>query len=58
LLDSGDYTTPFMIMAIGYLILIGLYWRVFRPLDASREWLDEEPKESPEIVADPLVARP
>ena len=58
LLDSGDYTTPFMIMAIAYLISIGLYWRVFRPLDASRERLDEKPAEGPVHGPDPLAVRP
>ena len=33
LLDGGDYTTPFLIMAVAYVISTAIYWRVFRPLD-------------------------
>ena len=33
LLDGGDYTTPFLIMAGAYVISTAIYWRVFRPLD-------------------------
>jgi len=33
LLDSGDYTTPFLIMAGAYVVSTAIYWRVFRPLD-------------------------
>ena len=35
LLDSGDFATPFVIMATFYLISTMIYWRVFRPLELS-----------------------
>ena len=35
LLASGDYTTPFIIMATFYLVATLIYWRVFRPLERS-----------------------
>ncbi len=35
LLDAGDFTTPFMIMAGASLISTVIYWRVFRPLEIS-----------------------
>ena len=35
LMDSGDFTTPFMIMAAAYLASTMVYWRVFRPLELS-----------------------
>ena len=37
LMDSGDFTTPFVIMATFYLVATLIYWRVFRPLEQSRE---------------------
>ena len=37
LLASGDYTTPFIIMATFYLVATLIYWRVFRPLEQSGE---------------------
>jgi hypothetical protein len=33
LLDSGDYTTPFLRMAGTYVISTAISWRVFPPLD-------------------------
>lgn len=33
LLDGGDFTTPFLIMAVAYAVSTAIYWRVFRPLD-------------------------
>ena len=35
LMDSGDFATPFLIMATGYLVSTIIYWRVFRPLEIS-----------------------
>ncbi len=35
LMDAGDFTTPFMIMAVCYLVSTLIYWRVFRPLEIS-----------------------
>ena len=37
LLDGGDYTTPFLIMAGCYVISTLIYWRAFRPLEISEE---------------------
>ncbi len=37
LMDSGDFTTPFLITAAGYLIATVVYWRVFRPLEVSEQ---------------------
>ena len=37
LMDMGDYTTPFIIMATFYLVATLIYWRVFRPLELSGE---------------------
>lgn len=33
LVGSGDFTTPFLIMAAAYAVSTVIYWRVFRPLD-------------------------
>jgi hypothetical protein len=33
LIDGGDFTTPFLIMADAYVVSTAIYWRVFRPLD-------------------------
>ena len=54
LMDSGDFVTPFLIMAFGYLVSTLIYWRVFRPLEVSeREARDSEPEPSPSVaVAD------
>ncbi|MEE8337414.1 MAG: MFS transporter [Dehalococcoidia bacterium] len=35
LLDSGDFTTPFMIMGVSFAISTLIYWRAFRPLELS-----------------------
>ncbi|MCH8206090.1 MAG: MFS transporter [Chloroflexi bacterium] len=35
LMDSGDFTTPFLIMAVAYVASTLIYWRVFRPLEIS-----------------------
>jgi hypothetical protein len=35
LMDSGDFATPFLIMATGYLVSTMIYWRAFRPLELS-----------------------
>ncbi|MCH7740391.1 MAG: MFS transporter [Chloroflexi bacterium] len=35
LLDSGDFTTPFLIMAVASVISTAIYWRVFRRLEIS-----------------------
>ncbi|MCH8064101.1 MAG: hypothetical protein IH861_16555, partial [Chloroflexi bacterium] len=35
LMASGDFMTPFLIMAAGYLVSTVIYWKVFRPLESS-----------------------
>ena len=35
MLDGGDFTSPFIIMAAGIAISSVIYWRVFRPLERS-----------------------
>ena len=35
LMDSGDFTTPFLIMAVAFMASTIMYWRVFRPLELS-----------------------
>ena len=35
-MDSGDFTTPFIVMAAAYLVSTFIYWRVFRPLELSK----------------------
>ena len=35
LLASGDFATPFVIMAGAYLVSTIIYWRMFRPLEVS-----------------------
>jgi MFS family permease len=44
MLDGGDFTTPFLIMAGASLVSTAIYWRVFRPLD--RELHAERQRES------------
>ena len=36
LIDSGDFTTPFLIMATALLASTVIYWRVFRPVELAR----------------------
>jgi hypothetical protein len=36
LIDSGDFTTPFLIMATALLASTVIYWRVFRPVEVAR----------------------
>jgi hypothetical protein len=36
LMASGDYTTPFLIMAVCFLLSTAIYWRAFRPVEAAR----------------------
>ena len=35
LMDSGDFATPFLIMATAFLASTLIYWRAFRPLELS-----------------------
>ena len=46
LLDSGDFTTPFLIMAVASVISTAIYWRVFRRLEIS-ELKKAEPDSPP-----------
>lgn len=51
MLDGGDFTTPFFIMASGIAISSIIYWKVFRPLDIAQSKLpmpDPEPESEPE----------
>lgn len=53
LMDSGDFTTPFMIMAAAYLTSTMVYWRVFRPLELSeieKKSMAEGPDAQPAAV--------
>ena len=34
-MESGDFTTPFMIMAAAYMASTMVYWRVFRPMELA-----------------------
>ena len=35
LVDSGDYTSPFLIMAVCIALSTLIYWQVFRPVEAA-----------------------
>ena len=51
MLDGGDFTTPFFVMASGIAISSIIYWKVFRPLNIAQSKLpipDPEPKTEPE----------
>ncbi|MCH8320975.1 MAG: hypothetical protein IH790_08475, partial [Acidobacteria bacterium] len=37
LMDSGDYATPFLMLAACYLVSTLIYWREFRPLEVSEQ---------------------
>jgi MFS family permease len=50
MLNGGDYTTPFFIMASGIAISSIIYWKVFRPLEISETelaQLEPEPDSDP-----------
>jgi hypothetical protein len=51
MLDGGDFTTPFMVMASSIAISSLIYWRVFRPLELS-ELGAPEPTEPARALAD------
>ena len=48
LMGSGDFATPFLIMATGYLLSTLIYWKVFRPLEISEA-------EAREAMAEPAT---
>jgi hypothetical protein len=49
MLDGGDFTTPFFVMASGIVISSIIYWKVFRALEISESKL---PLEDPEPESD------
>ncbi len=46
MLDGGDFTTPFFIMASGIAISSIIYWKVFRPLEIPESQLPTPESES------------
>ena len=52
MLDGGNFTTPFFIMASGIAISSIIYWKVFRPLEISESKLPL-PESDPESNPDP-----
>ena len=56
LLDSGDFTTPFLIMAVASVISTAIYWQVFRRLEISE--LKKAEPDSPEPVPTPQTNPP
>ncbi len=46
MLDGGDFTTPFFIMASGIAISSIIYWEVFRPLEIPESQLPPPESES------------
>jgi MFS family permease len=59
MLDGGDFTTPFFIMASGIAISSIIYWKVFRPLDIAQSKLpatDPEPKSEAEAETQGALA--
>ena len=53
MLDGGDFTTPFFIMASGIAISSIIYWKVFRPLDIAQSKLPiSNPEQKPEPEAE------
>ena len=48
LMASGDFMTPFLIMAAGYLVSTVIYWKVFRPLESSLR-TDNKPVVEPPV---------
>ena len=55
LMDSGDFTTPFLFMATAFLISTLIYWRVFRPLEMSE---NEARATDTEIATNALAGEP
>ena len=56
LLDSGDFTTPFLIMAVASVISTAIYWRVFRRLEISelkKAELDSPTAPQPDAIPTP-----
>ena len=54
LIDSGDFATPFLIMAAFYLTSTLIYWRFFRPIELDSQGEDA----TPETDTAPVVASP
>ena len=53
LMDSGDFTTPFLLMATAYLASTIIYWRAFRPLEISES---NAKADDPELVPGTVTA--
>ncbi len=51
LMGSGDFTTPFLMMAAAFLLSTVIYWRVFRPLEVSLVGADAAPELELEVEA-------
>ena len=49
IMDTGDFTTPFMIMAAAYLVSTMIYWKVFRPIEIDAEEAELEADEFEEL---------
>ncbi|MDP6071606.1 MAG: MFS transporter [SAR202 cluster bacterium] len=45
-MDTGDFATPFMVMALAYLVSTMIYWKVFRPIELEYEEEELEADES------------
>ena len=52
LMDAGDFTTPFMIMAVCYLVSTLIYWWVFRPLEIPELAREARPELTSEVAGD------
>ena len=50
MLDGGDFTTPFFVMASAIGISSLIYWRVFRPLEISESGAAEVRELSPALA--------
>ena len=56
LMDAGDFTTPFLLMAGFSLVSTLLYWRLFRPLERSEIARRAATEAASEPVADSVSA--
>lgn len=56
MLDGGDFTTPFLIMATAIGISSIIYWKVFRPLEISELTAPASPEPNPDPEPQPALA--
>ncbi|MAF53154.1 MAG: hypothetical protein CL694_09115 [Chloroflexi bacterium] len=49
IMDTGDFATPFMVMAAAYLVSTMIYWKVFRPIEVDAEEAEFEDDELDEL---------